>query len=518
MNDSVSANAMPATATALSAREGERIEPRWPAMMAFLTCGLRPATTARRTHHVSLKWAYVVHLTAALAGLLAILTVAGFANVDGPWTLAALRRAVTNASGQVVAQAARLPKEAAAIIAITVAAIELAFPLLALLLTPWGARDEPLKSSYRNALQWTWLHTAHIVLLIVMAGTVIGTVERLRMANYVKLRKSFPPVPRRPAVAPAQRSTSPEWNKYSREFDAYREEVLRVRREWDRLRPWYIQHPEIVQANASFFAIAWAVWALLRGVGAGRPALRVERPPGCESCGYNLTGTALDSRCPECGEPVAASLGTEARRGTAWQRRHEEGRWSAWWFCASQAIRQPATLGRQCRMVTAPTDHRWFIAITLPIIFLLGAAVIACEAYAENWRGWFGRGVNHLAVAIPAAGYLAVAAVVAATTIAAGAVGLYVSLQAKRNVLAGAMQIASYLSGLILLWSTFAAATGVTMLEVEKARMLQPLAYALGLDGQTTCFLVWLLPNALWGIWYFVLLYRGTMATRYANR
>ena len=40
---------------------------------------------------------------------------------------------------------------------------------------------------------------------------------------------------------------------------------------------------------------------LFRSVGT-RPAVPImERPPTCEFCGYNLTGTAIDGRCPECG-------------------------------------------------------------------------------------------------------------------------------------------------------------------------------------------------------------------------
>lgn len=39
----------------------------------------------------------------------------------------------------------------------------------------------------------------------------------------------------------------------------------------------------------------------------------------CESCGYDLEGTARDGRCPECGRPVSESL-PEHRVGSAWQR------------------------------------------------------------------------------------------------------------------------------------------------------------------------------------------------------
>ncbi|MBN1347252.1 MAG: hypothetical protein JXQ73_31470 [Phycisphaerae bacterium] len=45
---------------------GRRADQRWPAVAAFLTAWLMPATTARRTNHVSLRWAYGIHCLAAI--------------------------------------------------------------------------------------------------------------------------------------------------------------------------------------------------------------------------------------------------------------------------------------------------------------------------------------------------------------------------------------------------------------------------------------------------------------------
>jgi hypothetical protein len=39
----------------------------------------------------------------------------------------------------------------------------------------------------------------------------------------------------------------------------------------------------------------------------------------CESCGYDLSATLEEGRCPECGRPVGESLPAH-RGGTAWQR------------------------------------------------------------------------------------------------------------------------------------------------------------------------------------------------------
>jgi hypothetical protein len=39
----------------------------------------------------------------------------------------------------------------------------------------------------------------------------------------------------------------------------------------------------------------------------------------CEGCGYTLTGLPTDSRCPECGKPIAESVGAH-RRPPAWEQ------------------------------------------------------------------------------------------------------------------------------------------------------------------------------------------------------
>lgn len=493
-------------------------EPRWPAGAALLTAAILPATTARRTHHVTLKRAYLVHLLAAAAGVQAVFVVTAFAGIDGPLTPASLWHALMETYALTVLAVERSPKRAALVVPIVTAAIELAFPFLALVMTPWGAGDEPLRSSYRNALRRTWLHTIHITLLITVTGGAMAAVDRVSRESRRALWQSYPPYPQRPKVPRGPGIPSAEWRNYEEEVRAYNIGNTPLLKEWQRQTPWYIEYPQILGSNAIFASIAWVLWALLRGVGAHRRTPRVERPPACESCGYNLTGMDLDSRCPECGEPVAASLGPDARRGTVWQRRRKRHRFTAWWSCAIQAIRRPRRLGRECPIISTTTDHRWFLAGVLPIVFLIGAFVAPGAIYAESGSTPFGNGPDGPAITMPGMAYLAVWVFLGITLLAACGVGLSISVREKRNLLAGAMQITSYLSGYMTIWFVFAAATGITMLTLKRAEMLHPFAEALRLNRNVVYFLVWFVPNAAWGVYYFVLVYRGTMATRYANR
>src|SRR3982750_2622659 len=40
----------------------------------------------------------------------------------------------------------------------------------------------------------------------------------------------------------------------------------------------------------------------------------------CEGCGYTLDGLPSTSNCPECGKPIAESIGENRRRPPAWEQ------------------------------------------------------------------------------------------------------------------------------------------------------------------------------------------------------
>ncbi len=69
--------------------------------------------------------------------------------------------------------------------------------------------------------------------------------------------------------------------------------------------------------------LAGTLWVMIR-------AVRVEyrrqedfpqpKTPQCDECGYDLHMTSPDSRCPECGKPVAESLDASFRPPTSWEK------------------------------------------------------------------------------------------------------------------------------------------------------------------------------------------------------
>ncbi len=444
--------------------EGVR-EPRWPAAMAFVTGWLLPATTARRTQHMPLAYAWLVHLIAALIIVALIILLVAWSEAGGH--LYDIDRVFLKFELIVdeIAEELTSPPygETAAVLAVALS-IEAAFLVLALLVMPWGARDEPLRASFRNALRQTWLRTVQIIPCVFIVG-------------------SF-------AVIVNQRGGVFSYLEYG--------------------------IPMIVEAG--FAAALWLLWGLLRAVGASRAVPPIERPPMCEACGYNLTTIPMDSRCPECGIAVAVSLGPDARAGTPWNRRQNVGCWRAWWQCSVTAFHCPGELGRQVRVISPVTDHRVFLALHLPVIFLIGAAGIMALYVAIEGFDELAEEPTFVSIAAPILGIACVGGAVLFALFAALIVGVIESLRCKRNLLPGAIQVACYLAGFLAVWVLFGAISSVTMVVLSDTHWFYSLEILTGIDQYVLGTWLWLLTNAVWGIWYFVLVARGTAGTKYANR
>ena len=61
-----------------------------------------------------------------------------------------------------------------------VCAFELTLMALAWQVMPWGAQDEPLRASFRNALRQTWLHFATLIPIVLVLAPLGITSERLQ--------------------------------------------------------------------------------------------------------------------------------------------------------------------------------------------------------------------------------------------------------------------------------------------------------------------------------------------------
>ncbi len=500
----------------------KRPEPRWPIGLALLTAWLLPATTARRTAHASLTYAWFVHFLAAVLTVATVYLLIAWWEIVGGYDPQSFADAFLRARDNLSNDLSRHPWEALLITGSVGLAVEAAFAAIALLAMSWGAQDERLRASYRNALRQTWVRTAHIVpivLLVGVPGVLLNRAEfEWRSANPRPVWPSRPRNPMPPAEDPSYAQKTAE---YQAAMQQYGENVAQAQvalRLWRGRRPWYAANGEPLVVAAGFLAALWFLWGLLRGVGAFRCVQPIVRPPMCEACGYNLTAIPLESRCPECGEAVSASLGPDARPGTAWQRRGEVGLRRAWQQCSGAVIRRPVEFARQIRLGSSGTDHRLFFALHLPVIFIIGVTGALAGALMTAPIGEIREELALFITSCVMFGVTCVGGTVVFTHLAVAAIGLFESLRHKRNLLPGTMQIACYLGGYLTLWAFFGALTGLLVLALEASSFFHTLERYTGIYRDMLAMWAWLLPNLACCVGYFILISRGTNGTQHANR
>lgn len=292
--------------------------------------------------------------------------------------------------------------------------------------------------------------------------------------------------------------------------------MRRRRLEWNQSRPWYVKYADEATGYGCFGALTWFLWGLFRSVGAQRETPRVDRPPTCEACGYNLTSAAMEGRCPECGEPVARSLGPDARPGTPWDRRRELGRWRAWWQSVVGSVVRPRSFGAQIRRSAPEMSHRRFLALHLPVFFLMGAvAVVSCHVAATG-RNPYSSDPYVVSFVGPLVGCVTAAFVIVCALGSAWFVALCYRARGDASLLSGAMQMASYLSGYVVFWALFETMICVHVFALARWFLLAGQRYRV--DSGMLMFLACLLPSLLWLVGYVVLVRRGAAGVRFANR
>lgn len=447
-------------------------EQGWSAVVAFVAAPLFPTTTARRTGHLSLGRAWDIHAVSALLTVTVILySVACKTGTPSFWDVIF---EVGILVGSFLDELSRDPFGGFLAIAPIVLGVEVGFLLLALLVMPWGARDEPVRGSYRHALRQTWLRTPHVILVVFLAGATM--------------------------ILSAEIPTG-RWNP---------DPLSRS--------PWYVHVLVAIPLYVCSGMALWLFWGLLRSVGAHRELVPIARPPTCEVCGYNLTTIPMESRCPECGKSILSSLGPDSRRGTMWQRRHGIGCFGAWAQTCIQALTQPRTVGRELQISSPGTDHRRFVALHVPLIFLIGACSIPTLYFIDTGENPFNEAFGVVYSTAPIMGTLLTLGALGLMLFAANVVGSLYSFREKRNLLPGSMQMAAYLIPYLVLWSLFGVFSLAMVFVLDHVMFFEGLAESLGVDEDVCAFTLWLVPNLVWFYGYFALLARGTLSTRYANR
>jgi len=499
----------------------EESEKRWPAWMAFLTAWLLPATTATRTGAVSLKKAYAVHIIAALLTVILLFALVAVTNMPSnvTITLSGLKHEFGDVCHDIVREFKRNSKEIIFIMMSFALSIELGFVILALLLTPWGAGDEPVRSSIAHALRVTWLQTTHDLPLLLLIGLLTVPCGRASMRYWQNNPTRNIAYPTRPQKPKNQTPDSPAMQEYQIAMKKYQQQQNNYNKAWTKYynnRPWYLKYDYIIIGFPCLALSLWIVWAFFRAVGCNRKIKPIARPPTCEQCGYNLIATPMESRCPECGEPVVQSLGPDARPGTCWQKRQEVGWWRAWWQSHKEALIRPKQFGRQIQLQSHQTDHRLFLIIHLVSVFFIWAIGVMCCYYADSGRNPLKD--DEMILIAPFTGIIAATIQLSIVMIASWTSSINYRLQEKRNLLNGSTKTACYLSGYLVLWALLSVIMAVAVTALEG--LFDCLADMINIytDEEVLMFLTWLIPNFLAMLVYLLLVSRTTASVRYANR
>ena len=483
---------------------GRTDAPAWPALAALFTAGLLPATTARRTVRVKLDSAFIVHLLAAGATVLTIALLAAWAGISGPATCSAVWEQFLEHLGSLINKFQHAPSLNAVFLLSAVLSIETGYLLLVLLCTPGGAIDEPVRSSIRSAIQRAWLHTPHLLLVILLCGAAMVQLMRVHRAADLRADKlAFE------EIRTAGRASSQE--EVQAAFARYHELSAR--------QPLHVRYAEELLLPLWVIGGAWWLWALLRFIGVHRTRVPTARAPTCEACGYNLTGIPLEGRCPECGDPIASSLGAGARPGPPWQHRRTIGAWRAWRSSLTGALTRPTWFGRQLRVSEPTSAHRWFLATCLPAVFLIAwIGLVACWVAQGGNNPFTNEGLAR-AVVFRDGSLTAVFSSLGVLVIALGTawlIGVVYGGRFHRNLMPASMQAACYLGGYLTAWTAFAFFW--TAVLFYSKNVINRIGQGFSTPREFVWFAVIGFPNLLALGGYVYLVARVTAAARHANR
>ena len=496
-------------------------ESRW-SLRALVAAPFMPATTARRMLHCSLFDAWSVH---AASVLFIVVTIFGFIAWDDVrrFDVIAILAEMTDDAKDFLRYARREPIFWTLATVGVAILIELGFMLLAFGFTPWGARDESFRASYKHSLRQTWLRTSHVWLIVALTWLcdMVGQELRTRWIAEHPSALTMPSAPVFPSIAP----DDPKYPQALADFTAATAEYQRQWKaiqsylfDYRSLQPWYVRNYEPTLAALIFVMAAWFVWAYLRAVGIDRPVIPISRPPLCERCGYNLTAMSLNARCPECGMPITESLGDHVRTGTPWMHRRTLGFAKAWNRTFGFAIRRPGQLGAGVSLTGSTNDHRSFIAAHLPLIFLIGAITPLGMEIAADGRHEFLRDPVVFLLIGTVTGSACVIGTIGCILAVALLVGLYYSHRVKRNMLPASIQGAGYGVGFLVIWACIGGGLIPSVIWLEQIYMFRGITERTGLSGDFAMFMTWLAPNLVCLFFYLRLVVRATAAARYANR
>ncbi|MCZ6682146.1 MAG: hypothetical protein O7B26_03115 [Planctomycetota bacterium] len=490
-----------------------------PAVDSFITALFHPGRTARRACDVRLATAFLIHVSSAVLTFFAVLVLIAWEEQSSYSLPAAILIQAIEFFDEIAREFMRYPLITSLATLGIIALVEVSFALLAILVAAWGAHDEKLRSSFYHSLKLTWLHSARAPIIVLCCGVILLNFFRIDAQKRQGYYPSWPISPTAPTGndPKAMKDYKDAMALYQKEFA---EAVEQQQMSWDNYRrslPWYVRHSETIAFLFVWAFVVWVFWSLLRMVGARPPPMPVARPPTCEWCGYDLTGTANDGRCPECGRAVRDSLGVHVRAGAPWQCRNKSGLIVSWIACAWQGFNRPSTIGRNLRTRRSTRDHRRFLLGFVPIMATVCfAGVIACSladnsfAFNQAYDDVVFWGVGPVSAGI---GCSFVFLLPLGTAVVAA---VWLRIRTGRNLLSASIQVAAYAAGYVVLIALVLFSCLCVVITLEGA--FREWGRVFRIDDDILVFGALATPVAMCLFLYLVQVVRGSAAARYANR
>jgi len=331
--------------------------------------------------------------------------------------------------------------------------IEGAFLLISVVLLPWAGHSEPLSRTWRHTLRVTWLTPGCAIPLVGIAWSIL---------------------------------------------------TVRSNRQVDEGTMFILL--EIL--------VGWILFVILRASGIERPVAHSDRPPLCEDCGYNLSHTPVDSRCPECGTPVVQSLCPGRRRPPAWEQASLTNAPIRFLLCALEAVFRPKRFFRELPTRSGRRTAQRFLMVNIAL-----TGVIAFFSCIWLWF-WMEPGPRN-----PQTDYLIPFAALGLGSVGfsltwilstAAAVGLYCRWAWKENVMPGVAKVFCYTSGMAPL---VAAVCGFLLGPTfELMRIADTSRWRIGtIDAVIVIILGWFTVFGLGLLTHVVISFVGVRQIRYAN-
>jgi hypothetical protein len=464
--------------------------PRWPAavaaaLFAQVLLPFRPRRAALRAANVSLPVVFTAHVIGMLLGI-ALCFVACTLVVYTSDALFSPYHWIVERYGsyfgfvlvgvQEAWRAVQRP-ESWAVITIIFLVLEGSLACNAGLLLPWGAADEPLIESVRRSLRTAWL-AAPMVFWGIFGVTAMGCInDAIRSTLFAGSQRHELPFP-------------------------FREE-------------------EFYGLTVALLSV-WTLWAVLRAAcSIHAPATHVITTK-CESCGYELSHTPIESRCPECGEPAADSLGAGLRRPNRWELARGLSP-VAYLVTAAAILRRPAQFFRTLPAWSGDARARRFLLASAALGGVLadvGYLFVDMASHPNRQMSLdavLSRANMQILLFLP---FITFGSVLGLVLLTAAWAGLYRSRVHRRNLLAPVTKVCVYTSLLYVVWipANLFVWGGLELLTRTAQINLLPerFRYGLGREEQITILIVVL--NCLPPLLLYRYLGIGLRAIIYANR